>query len=119
MDDPIILYVLAFSSVFLAARSLIDFGRDARDKSLVNQRLKVQSQNESIADAVLELRRKRGLDEDGNRIIQNPWFGRLVARSGLEYKPVSWAAMAVAGASTVAGLAYYFSGLAAALAAFP
>ena len=43
MDDPIILYVLAFSSVFLAARSLIDFGRDARDKSLVNQRLKVQS----------------------------------------------------------------------------
>lgn len=119
MDDPIILYVLAFSSVFLAARSLIDFGRDARDKSLVNQRLKVQSQNESIADAVLELRRKRGLDENGNRIIQNPWFGRLVARSGLEYKPVSWAAMAIAGASAIAGLAFYFSGLAAALAAFP
>ena len=119
MDEPYILYVLAFSSVFLAARSLIDFGRDARDQSLVNKRLKVQSQNESIAEAVMELRRKRGLDEDGNRVIKNAWLGRLVARSGLDYKPATWAAIALGCASVVSGLAFSFSGLLAALAAFP
>ncbi len=119
MDESYILYVLAFSSVFLAARSLIDFGKNARDKSLVNRRLKVQSETDTIADAVLELRRKRGLDEDGNRIIKNAWLGRLVARSGLEYKPVTWALMALVAAIVAAGAAYYFSGLFAAVAAFP
>lgn len=119
MDEPYILYVLAFSSVFLAARSLIDFGRDARDQSLVNKRLKVQSQNESIAEAVMELRRKRGLDEDGNRVIKNDWLGRLVARSGLDYKPATWSAIALCSATVISGLAYYFSGALAALAAFP
>ena len=97
MDERIIFYVLAFSSVFLAARSLKDFGQDARDKSLVNRRLKVQSNTDTIAEAVFELRRKRGLDEDGNRVIQSAWLGRLVARSGLDYKPASWIAMALVG----------------------
>ncbi|MEM9053723.1 MAG: type II secretion system F family protein [Pseudomonadota bacterium] len=119
MDESYILYILAFSSVFLAARSLIDFGKQAHDKSLVNKRLKVQSETDTIAEAVLELRRKRGLDEDGNRIIKNDWLGRLVARSGLEYKPVTWALMALVGATAAAGAAYYFSGLLAACAAFP
>ncbi|MEL6861918.1 MAG: type II secretion system F family protein [Pseudomonadota bacterium] len=119
MDEPYILYVLAFSSVFLAARSLIDFGKDARDHSLVNKRLKVQSENESIAEAVMELRRKRGLDEDGNRVIKSDWLGRLVARSGLDYKPGTWAAIAIGTGAAVAGAAYYFLGLLAALAAFP
>ena len=119
MDEPYILCVLAFSSVFLAARSLIDFGRDARDQSLVNRRLKVQSETDTIADAVLELRRKRGLDEDGNRVIKNDWLGRLVARSGLDYKPATWLALALSAAALAAGTAYYFSGLLAALAAFP
>ncbi len=119
MDEPYILYVLAFSSVFLAARSLIDFGKDARDHSLVNKRLKVQSENDSIAEAVMELRRKRGLDEDGNRVIKSDWLGRLVARSGLDYKPGTWAAIAIGTGAVVAGAAYYFFGLLAALAAFP
>lgn len=119
MDEPYILYVLAFSSVFLAARSLIDFGKDARDHSLVNKRLKVQSENESIAEAVMELRRKRGLDEDGNRVIKSDWLGRLVARSGLDYKPGTWAVIAIGTGAAVAGAAYYFLGLLAALAAFP
>ena len=119
MDEPYILYVLAFSSVFLAARSLIDFGKDARDHSLVNKRLKVQSENDSIAEAVMELRRKRGLDEDGNRVIKSDWLGRLVARSGLDYKPGTRAAIAIGTGAVIAGAAYYFFGLLAALAAFP
>lgn len=119
MDEQVILYVLAFSSVFLGARSLIDFGQEARDKSLVNKRLKAQAETDSIAEAVLQLRRKRGLDEDGNRVIKNAWLGRLVARSGLDYKPASWAAMALAAGAVAAGLAYYFSGLTAAIAVFP
>ncbi len=119
MDEQVILYVLAFSSVFLGARSLIDFGQEARDKSLVNKRLKAQAETDSIAEAVLQLRRKRGLDEDGNRVIKNAWLGRLVARSGLDYKPASWIAMALAAGAVAAGLAYYFSGMTAAIAAFP
>ena len=108
MDEQVILYVLAFSSVFLGARSLIDFGQEARDKSLVNKRLKAQAETDSIAEAVLQLRRKRGLDEDGNRVIKNAWLGRLVARSGLDYKPASWAAMALAAGAVAAGLGLLF-----------
>lgn len=119
MDESYILYALAFSSVFLAARSLIDFGRDARDHSIVNKRLKVQSETDTIAEAVMELRRKRGLDEDGNRIIRNDRLGRLVARSGLDYKPMTWLAIALGCAATVAGLSFNFFGLVQAVIAFP
>ncbi len=87
----VILYVLAFASAFLAMRSLFDLGRDVSDKALVNDRLKVQAKSTSVSEAVVELRRKRGLDEDGEQRVSNRWFSSLVTRSGLTYRPFSWA----------------------------
>lgn len=88
----VILYVLAFASAFLAMRSLFDLGRDVSDKALVNDRLKVQAKTSSVSEAVVELRRKRGLDEEGEQRVSNRWFSSMVTRSGLTYRPVTWAA---------------------------
>jgi len=95
MSVSVILYVLAFASAFLGMRSIFDFGRDVSDKALVNDRLKVQAKSESVSEAVVELRRKRGLDEDGEQRLSNQWFSSLVTRSGLTYRPVSWALSAI------------------------
>lgn len=121
MGVSTILYVLAFASAFLAMRSILDFGRDVSDKSLVNDRLKVREKTETVSEAVVELRRKRGLDEFGESRLSNKWFNTLVTKSGLTYRPAAWALGAVLAGLVVAGGIYFktssilFSGIGFAL----
>ena len=109
MEFSVFLYVLAFASAFLAVQSMLDFGRDVSDKSLVNERLRIQSKSDSISQAVVELRRKRGLDEEGRQRLTVRWLSSLVVRSGLAFRPYAWAMGAIAlGGLTASGL-YYFT----------
>ena len=118
MSSEAILYVLIGASALLAIQSLFDFSKENKQKRSINKRLKVQSETESLAEAVVELRQRKGLDEFGNRRIKNVWFGRLVARSGLAPQPVLWALYALVFASAVSGLVLYFSSPILAIAAF-
>ncbi len=92
MDFSVILYVLAFASAFLAVRSMLDLGREMSDKSLVNNRLKVQASTDSVSEAVVQLRRKRGLDEDGLPRLSMQRLSSMITRSGLTFRPMAWCA---------------------------
>ena len=69
MSSVAILYVLIGASALLAIQSLFDFSKENKQKRSINKRLKVQSETESLAEAVVELRQRKGLDEFGNRRI--------------------------------------------------
>jgi tight adherence protein B len=59
---------------------------------------------------MIELRKSRGLDRDGNLAMSLRWLNQLIVRSGLKFEPVKWALMAAAGALIPAGLAWYYAG---------
>jgi tight adherence protein B len=104
MDLSVIIYVLAFASAFLAVQSMMGFGQEAVQKTKLNRRLKVQEKQANVGDLILELRRQRGLDDEGDGRLALRWFNTLVTQSGLTYKPGLWAAIA-AGIGVAAGAA--------------
>ena len=51
---------------------------------------------------MIELRKARGLDDNGNFAMPLRWFNQLVVRSGLKFQPMKWFGMS-AGAGLVPG----------------
>ena len=118
MIEQGLIYVLGTTAVLFAGRAVLDFGVQARDSKAMNQRLKIREKTDTLEEAVVELRRKKGLDENGERVIKNAWFGRLVARSGLAFDPLVWALVTLSLAGLGGGAAFYFQGPMQAVTAF-
>ena len=110
MGFEAVIYVLAFGSAFMAVQSVLGFGKTALEKTRINQRLKVKDSQASVADLIVELRRQRGLDQDGNQRLALRWFNELVTRSGLNFQPTLWAAIAAAIGAGVFGVTFWFLG---------
>ncbi|MEM5518008.1 type II secretion system F family protein [Henriciella sp. AS95] len=108
MDVSAVIYVLAFASAFMGMQAALGFGKTALAKTKINQRLKVKESHASVADLIVELRRQRGLDRDGNQTMAVRWFNDLVTRSGLTFNPPQWAAIAAAVAVVSAGASFWF-----------
>ncbi|MGB3627554.1 MAG: type II secretion system F family protein [Henriciella sp.] len=108
MDVSGLIYVLAFASAFMAMQSVLGFGKTALAKTRINQRLKVKESQASVADLIVELRRQRGLDKDGNQTMAIRWFNTLVTRSGLAFNPSLWAAISAGLAIVAAGVSFWF-----------
>ncbi|WP_084419689.1 type II secretion system F family protein [Henriciella litoralis] len=109
MSFSIIIYVMAFFSAFLAVQSLLGFGKTALAKTRINRRLKVKDGQTSVAELIVELRRQRGLDKDGNQRLAMRWFNDLVTQSGLNYEPAKWVAIAVVLAAVAGAVTWYFT----------
>jgi tight adherence protein B len=60
---------------------------------VVNRRLTVAERGLSISDLVIELRKQRGLKEDGERGKGWAWLSELIISSGVVYQPRRWAVM--------------------------
>jgi tight adherence protein B len=67
---------------------------------------------------MIELRKSRGLDRDGNLAMSLRWLNQLIVRSGMKFQPARWAAAAFVLATCGAGAAFYYLGLFAAIPAF-
>lgn len=89
-DPRIVFLILIFAAVFTAGQAISGLVRVGAAKRQVNRRLKVAEGVGSLADLVIELRKQRGLDEQGNSRILVRWFSDLVARSGVSYQPRRW-----------------------------
>ncbi|RIJ21603.1 pilus assembly protein TadB [Henriciella barbarensis] len=109
METSVVIYVLAFASAFLAAQSVLGFGQGAVEKTRLNRRLRVQEKQASVADLIVELRRQRGQDREGNGRLSLRWFNDLVTRSGLPYDPVTWSMIALAVGVVTAAAVFYFT----------
>ncbi len=108
MDVSVIIYVFAFASAFMAMQSLLGFGKSAVARTKINQRLKVKESQATVAELIVELRRQRGLDRDGNQRLSLRWFNDLVTRSGLNFQPVLWAGLAAGLGAVAAGISFFF-----------
>lgn len=98
--------VMAVGAIFLALQAVMSLFTTAQTQRIVNQRLQFKERFENTNEAMIELRKSRGLDELGNFAMPLQWFNQLVVRSGLPYQPARWFAMSgVAG--LVAGFAYW------------
>jgi tight adherence protein B len=96
-----VILVLVFAAVFLAAQTLIGLISRGRVKRVVNRRLTVAEKGMSLGDMVVELRKQRGLQDDGGRKGM-AWLSDLIIRSGVVYRPKKWIVMSSALALLVA-----------------
>ncbi len=102
--------VMATGAVFLAIQSVFSLVTEARTQQIVNRRLQFKDRYATHNEAMIELRKSRGLDRDGNLAMSLRWLNKLIVRSGLKYEPAKWVAMSAAGALIPAGLAWYYAG---------
>ncbi|MEO0816714.1 MAG: type II secretion system F family protein [Pseudomonadota bacterium] len=99
--------VIAVGAVVLFAFACAGLFGEAQTRRIMNRRLKFKEKTESTAELIVELRRQRALDEDGNFRLAVKWFNRLVLRSGLVFRPVQWAISAIVAGLVVGGLIYW------------
>jgi tight adherence protein B len=101
--------LLIFAAVFSFGQALLGLFSANRAKAAVNRRLQTAERTGSLGDLVLELRKQRGLTEDGRSIFSWGWLADLVIRSGVFVEPRRWA-LAITGAVLGGGVAgLYFS----------
>lgn len=93
---PIIVSVMFFAAIFLMVQAGFGLFQQAKREHVMNRRLRVKERSASTDEMMVELRKQRALDEDGNFVLPVTWFNQLVTRSGLVFQPALWAGMAVA-----------------------
>jgi tight adherence protein B len=94
LDAASAFYILVFAAVFTAAQAAWGLLTVGRVKRTVNQRLKVAEGGLSVGKVVVELRKRRGLSETGERLLRWTWLSNLIVRSGAHFKPAQWGAVA-------------------------
>ncbi len=96
-------FLLVALATFLVLETLFRLlSRSRREAAGINSRLKLIGQVSGHQEALVELRRKRGLSTEGGYVLPIVSLNRLVLQSGLEVKPtvlLVWA-VSVAGAVT-------------------
>ncbi len=118
--DPafIVPAVMAAGAVFLALQTGIGLFTEARTQAIVNRRLQFKDRYSTTSEAMVELRKSRGLDRDGNLAMSLRWLNQLIVRSGLKFQPARWVAASLALAILGAGAAFVYSGILVAIPAF-
>ncbi len=96
VDPRIVFMILIGAAVFAAAQAAWGLVGVAGTKRKVNKRLHLAQSVTNLADLVVELRKQRGMDKDGNSRILVRWVSDLVIRSGVSYQPRTWALYAAA-----------------------
>lgn len=94
VDPRLVLVILIGAVVFTLVQSISGLVTAAGTKRKVNKRLAVADKAGSLAALVIELRKQRGLNAKGERTISWAWFSDLVVRSGVNFQPRRWAAIA-------------------------
>ena len=97
-DASIALQILIFASVFSACQAIYGLVTVGRAKRVVNKRLTMAQRGLALGDLIVELRKQRGLTEDGVGRFAWRWLADLVVRSGVPFEPRRWVL-------TMAGLA--------------
>jgi tight adherence protein B len=109
LDPHLVFLLLVFATVFSFGQAVWGLVGGRQDRRAVNRRLATAERAGSLGELVLELRKQRGLTEDGRSIFSWAWLADLVIRSGVVVDPRRWA-LAIMGAVLVGGAAgLYFT----------
>jgi tight adherence protein B len=104
LDPALAIQILIFAAVFAAAQAVWGLSRMGVAKRVVNQRLTLVESGMALGAIVGELRKRRGLKENGEGRMG--WLADLIIRSGVAYQPRRWA-MIVAGLGLGTALVVY------------
>ena len=96
--------ILIFAAVFLAGHAASGLVRSGISRRAVNRRLATAERTGSLGELVLELRKQRGLKEDGQG--GTGYLADLLLRSGIVYEPRKWIAYIV-GLAVVAAVVVF------------
>ena len=88
-DPKTAVLLLVFAAVFTAAQTGWGLVRAGAAKRVVNRRLATAEAVGSLSELVFELRKQRGLREDGQG--RGGFLADLIVRSGLRFEPRKWA----------------------------
>ncbi|HEY1752635.1 MAG TPA: type II secretion system F family protein [Caulobacteraceae bacterium] len=91
IDPRLIFLFLVFATVFSFGQAAWGLFGARQARKAVNRRLKTQERAGSLGELVLELRKQRGITEDGGSIFSWGWLADLVMRSGVTVDPRRWA----------------------------
>jgi len=119
LDPRAAFLVLVFATVFSIGQVAWGLMSVGHAKRKVNRRLAVVDRTASLGELVVELRKQRGLNEKGQRIVSWAWLSDLLVRSGLHFQPRRWVMLiaALAIGAGVLGLLLFHSPLMALAAA--
>jgi tight adherence protein B len=91
MDPRLVFLLLVFATVFSFGQAAWGLVGVRRARRAVNRRLATAERTGSLGELVLELRKQRGVTEDGRSIFSWTWLADLVMRSGVTVDPRRWA----------------------------
>src|SRR5580704_8494120 len=101
IDPSLALYILIFATVFSFGQAVWGLVGARQAKRVVNKRLATAERAGSLGELVLELRKQRGLTEDGRSVFSWGWLADLIIRSGIHVDVRRWAL--VIGGLVIAG----------------
>jgi len=91
LDASLAVQILIFAAAFSACQAVYGLVRVGGAKRAVNRRLALSESGMGIGDIVGELRKQRGLRQNGEHKLSWAWLADLVVRSGVVYQPRNWA----------------------------
>jgi tight adherence protein B len=105
LDASFAVQILIFAAAFSACQAVYGLVRVGGARRAVNRRLALSESGMAIGDIVGELRKQRGLRQNGEHKLSWAWLADLVVRSGVVYQPRNWviiiAGMSLGGAVLV------------------
>ena len=108
LDGPIVAYLMFFAVGFLIVQGVSGLFGHAQLNKQLNRRLKARETAGSVEQLILDLRRERALNADGEMSLSSRWFNELVTRSGMAFEPGKWAAISgLAGLAAAGGIVYF------------
>jgi len=91
MDPRLVFMLLVFATVFSFGQAVWGMVGVRQARRAVNRRLATAERTGSLGELVLELRKQRGVTEDGGSIFSWAWLADLIMRSGVTVDPRRWA----------------------------
>ncbi|MEM9670615.1 MAG: type II secretion system F family protein [Pseudomonadota bacterium] len=120
-EGPVVFYVLLFALGFLLVQGTSGLFSKAKMNQQLNRRLKARERAGSVEQLIIELRKERALNSDGELSMPSKWFNKLVTRSGIPFEPGKWIGFSVLISSAFGGVIFHLVGnvgLAVAVAIF-
>ncbi len=108
LDPKLVFLLLVFATVFSFGQAVWGLVGARQARRAANRRLATAERAGSLGELVLELRKQRGLTEDGRSIFSWAWLADLVIRSGVVVDPRRWALAIVVAVLVGGGAGLYF-----------
>ena len=104
LDPRLMFMFLVFATVFSFGQAVWGLVGARATRKAVNKRLATAERAGSLGELVLELRKQRGLTEDGKSVFSWGWLADLIIRSGVHVDVRRWA-MVIGGLVVGGGVA--------------